>query len=415
MSDIRVLSPQDFDAFTDVFAHAYPGLVSDTEEDKERAKQRMLETHREEPTVTFYGLFRAGRLLGGMRFHDFAMSFLQTEIAAGGVGAVAVDLLHKKEHVAKEMMLYFLRHYRERGAPLVLLYPFRPDFYKKMGFGYGPKVNHYCIKPDALLRGPSKAHVRSLDQGDKQALLDCYHRFMRRTHGMIAKSAYEVKRLMENPRNQIVGYEQDGKLLGYLVFTFERGENFILNDIHIHEFVYENPQALSELLTLLHTQADQIRHIILQTQDESFHHLLLDPRISPPAIISPVYHQSNLQGTGLMYRVVDTAAVFDLLRERDFGGQTCRLKLTVEDSFLPENAGSTRLCFEDGHLRVVDDGPHDVETRLDIAEFSSMLVGAVNFRKLYSYGLADLTDPEYVGTVDKLFAVETKPVCTTHF
>lgn len=116
-----------------------------------------------------------------------------------------------------------------------------------------------------------------------------------------------------------------------------------------------------------------------------------------------------------MYRVVDTPAVFDLLRERDFGGQTCKLKLTVEDSFLPENAGSTLLWFEDGHLRVVDDGLHDVEVRLDIAEFSSMLVGAVNFRKLYSYGLADLTDPEYVGPVDKIFAVGTKPVCTTQF
>lgn len=413
MSDIRVLSLEDFDAFTDIFTNAYPGWAGRTEEEKERTKQRLLGID-QEPTVTFYGLFRKGRLLGGMRFHDFTMNFLCTRIAAGGVGAVAVDLLHKKEHVAKEMMLYFLRHYRKRGVPITLLYPFRPDFYKKMGFGYGTKINYYCVKPTALPKNPSKAHVRSLGEGDRQAFLDCYNRFMSRTHGMIAKSEYEVTRLMEDPQSQIVGYERDGKVLGYLVFTFERGEHALFNDIHVQEFVYENPQALSELLTFLHTQADQIRHIILETQDEFFHHLLLDPRISPPAFISSVYHQSNLQGTCLMYRVIDTPGIFNLLKGRNFG-QTCRLKLTIEDSFLPENAGSTLLWFEDGHLRMMDDGPHDVEVRLDIAEFSPMLVGAVNFLKLYSYGLADLTDPEYVSTVDKIFAVEAKPICTTPF
>jgi predicted acetyltransferase len=62
-----------------------------------------------------------------MCLHDFTMDFLGVRIPAGGVGQVAVDLLHKKEHVAKEMMAYALRHYRELGVPLVSLYPFRPD------------------------------------------------------------------------------------------------------------------------------------------------------------------------------------------------------------------------------------------------------------------------------------------------
>jgi predicted acetyltransferase len=55
------------------------------------------------------------------------------------------------------MMLYFLRHYREQGAPLVALYPFRPDFYRQMGFGYGTKMDQHRVKPSALPRGPSKS------------------------------------------------------------------------------------------------------------------------------------------------------------------------------------------------------------------------------------------------------------------
>ncbi len=126
MSEIRILSSQDFDAFVDIAINAYPGWKVASPEQKERARQRLLELQ-EEPTATFYGLFREEQLLGGMCLHDFTMNFLYTRIAAGGVGHIAVDLLHKKEHVAKEMMAYFLHHYRERGAPLAVLYPFRPD------------------------------------------------------------------------------------------------------------------------------------------------------------------------------------------------------------------------------------------------------------------------------------------------
>lgn len=419
MSEIRILSADDFDALADIFINAYPGWMSASAEEKERIKQHLIKSHQEEPTVTYYGLWRDGQLLGGMRFHDFTMNFLQTQIPAAGVGQVAVDLVHKKEHVAKEMIAYFLQHYREQGVSIALLYPFRPDFYKKMGFGYGTKMSQYRVKPAALPRGPSKAHVRYLGEDDEQALWDCYTRLVSRTHGMIEKSQGEIAKLIKNPQLRIVGYEQDGQVVGYLAFIFDRGENAILNDIHVREFVYESREALSELCSFLHTQADQIRYVIFETQDESFHHLLLDPRNDSVALIPSVYHGSNTQGVGIMYRVLDTPGIFNLLQARDFGGQSCRLKLTLEDSFLPENAGSTLLCLEGGRLMVVDDDAegrdYDVQLRMDVAEFSSLLVGAVNLRSLDRYGLTDLSDRGYLGVLDEIFAVQDKPICMTHF
>ena len=144
-------------------------------------------------------------------------------------------------------------------------------------------------------------------------------------------------------------------------------------------------------------------------------HLLLDPRNASASLFESIHHESNLQGLGLMYRVIDTSGIFNLLQERDFGGQTCKLRLTIKDSFLPENAGDTFLCFDGGRLRLVEDGDADVQVRLDVAEFSSLLVGTVNFRSLYKYGLADISDPGYVGVVDRIFAVQDKPICTTPF
>jgi predicted acetyltransferase len=118
---------------------------------------------------------------------------------------------------------------------------------------------------------------------------------------------------------------------------------------------------------------------------------------------------------GLMYRVIDLPRVFDLLREHNFGGQTCVLKLTVNDGFLPDNAGSTLLGFGQGRVRLLDEGAHDVEVRIGIAEFSSLLTGTVRFESLWRYGLAEITDQDYVDVVNRLFSVEQKPMCTTQF
>jgi predicted acetyltransferase len=420
MSELRILAPEDLDQLARIFSDAYPGLQIVSQEDRQRFRDRVLELHLEEPTAHFHGLFREDRLLGIMCLYDFSMNFLQARIPAGGVGQVAVALDHKKEHIAKEMMLCFLRHFRERGTPFVALYPFRPDFYRKMGFGYGSKMNQYRIRPSALPKSPSAARVRYLSDGDKQALADCYDRFASQTHGMMQKTGRELQRLFGNPKHRIFGYEQDGQIRGYLVFTWERGESFITNDILLVELIYEDNEALSALMAFLHNQADQIRWVFVNTQDEYFHHLLLDPRNGTERLIPDVYHETNAQGVGLMYRVVDVDAMFGQLVDSNLGilssgNAPLTLKLLVTDSFLPENAGSILLRNESARVRPVGEGTADVRATLTIEDLSSLLTGTVDFRSLFRYGLAGISDPSYVDAINRMFAVEQKPICTTGF
>ncbi len=165
MRHIRQLTgAADFAAMAAIGADAYPGTKVVTEEDRLKLQQQLI-ARAEQPTVAFSGLFDDQRLLGGMQLHDFSMNMFGTMVAAGGVGYVAVDLLHKKEAVAKE------------------------------------------------------------------------------------------------------------------------------------------------LLTFLHTQADQIDHIFFNLHDDSFHHLLFDPRNGTDNPIATLYQESNTQGVGIMYRVVNVRAV----------------------------------------------------------------------------------------------------------
>ena len=411
----RPLVASDFDAATTIFVQAYPGTKITSVEERKAFKQRLVEFNEEDPTTTFYGLYREEELLGIQCFYDFSMSFLGTTVPAGGVGQLAVHLTHKKEHVAKEMVLFFLNHYRQRGRPLLVLYPFRPDFYKQMGFGYGPKMNSYRIKPASFPRGTSKEHVRALTNNDRQAVVDCYQRYAARTHGMMAKEAREVRRMFETEANVIYGYERDGQIQGYIVFAWKHGEHFVHNDLLISEFIYETPEALSELCTFLHTQADQVNLVLLETQDDYLHFLLRDPRNDSGRLFNSVHHESNAQGVGLMFRVADVAGIWGWLSGRDFGGQTCTLRLTVEDSFLPENAGSTLLRFQEGGVQVLGEGNPEIDVSLDISDFSALLLGTVDFRSLVRYGLATISDTSYVNILNRIFAVEQKPICISRF
>lgn len=420
MSNIRVLStPADFDAFADIVIDAYPALFERSKKSRQKLAEGFVKEAEEDPTMSFWGLFRTvrgkERLLGGMRLFDFRMNFLQTQIPVGGVGQVAVALERRREHVAKELMLFYLRHYREQDTPLVVLYPFRPDFYRQMGFGYGTKMSRYRLDPAALPEGQDKDHVRRLGPDDREALRACYTRYARRTHGMFDKTERELDQLFGDEERRIVGYEKDGRLEGYLVFTFERDGSFLVNDLYVREFIYDTREALASLLAYLRTQNDQVRRIIVRTQNPSFHHLFDDPRNGSDELVSPVYHATNLQGVGLMYRVIDVTRMFHLLAERDFGGQNCRLELTVRDTFLPENAGSKRLAFEEGQVRVLNEEGCDVAVSMDIASFSALLAGTVTFERLHMYSLAEISDQTYADTVSRVFAVEQKPVCTTSF
>jgi predicted acetyltransferase len=418
MRQIRKLSAEsDFDGFVAIAANAYPGIKVVSEDDRQKLKQRLMARAAEDPTIALYGAFDGEQIVGGMRLHDFVMNMRSAQIPAGGVGFVAVDLLHKKQGVAKDMISFFVSSCRERGQPLALLYPFRPDFYKQMGFGYGTKISQYRVKPAHLPKGPTREHVRLLTADDKQLLADCYHRYQAATHGLIAKTSHEVDGLFGNPENRIVGCVRDGAVAGYLVSSFKpaQPDTFLVNDLLIKELVYEDRAVLAELLTFLHTQADQIRQVIIDTQDDALHHIFFDPRDGSDNFIAGLYQESNLQGVGIMYRAVDLRALFGALGAVDFGGQSCALKITLRDSFFGPNEGDVVVRFDSGRPSVRDGGDHEVAIALDVAEFSSLVMGVVSFKKLYSYGLAQISDPRYLDTMTRLFAVEDKPLCLTWF
>lgn len=415
MRTIREVEESELEELLRITVEAFPGMKVSGPEERTRMLERLARVMKE-PIVHFFGVYEAGRLIGVMRFYDFTMRLHETDALVGGVGGVAVDLRHKKERVAADMIRFFLDYYRDKGAALTALYPFRPDFYHRMGYGFGVKLNRYSFPPAALPARP-KARVEFLTTEDKAAVGDCYERFRRRTNGLLQLPPHVLNSLFTDPSMRLVGVRDGDRVRGYLLFRFDpaAGDNWLANDLTVRTMVYDDAAALAALLGFVRTQADQVQRVIYETQDDTFHFLLPDPRDGTGKLLAGLWHETNTQGAGIMYRVIDTPRLFEVLGDHDFGGATATLGLTLTDSFLPQNAGRTVLRVENGRVALQEGGTADVEISLNVSEFSSLIVGAIDFARLYDYGLATISDPAAVPLVDRLFRAAQRPWCMTHF
>lgn len=417
MREIRAVEENDLSEFMRITIEAFPGMRVTTPDDRQRMLERLRRVM-EEPIVHLLALFEDDKMLGVMRCYDFTMKLRSVRTLVGGLGGVAVDLRHKKEYVAYEMVQHFHQRYRDEGACLTALYPFRPDFYRKMGYGFGTRMNRYALDPATLPRGSGKEGIVFLGPEDREALHACYDRLVDRTNGLIELPSYVLDNLLGDDDILKIGYRGEGELEGYLLARLApvREDNFLANNLEVRALVYDNPAALSELLSFVRSQADQVSRIIYETQDENVPFLSTDPRNGSGNLLAGLWHETNTQGTGIMYRVIDARRVFEVLSAHDFGRLDVRLAIELEDSFLTQNAGRLVVAFEDGRAHVEDAAsPYDVTISLEVGNFSSLVTGAVSFRQLLTYGLASISDPAYVEAIHRLFFTEQKPWCMTNF
>jgi predicted acetyltransferase len=420
MDEVKIIPEKDYDRFMDIIINAYPGAYGDLkQEDREKIKKRSLSIQKEDPTIDFYGLYRNKQLLGVMRLHDFTMNMRSKMIKSWGIGLVAVDLIHKKQKVAKEIMTFYLNHLKKEDVSLAILYPFRSDFYKEMGFGYGTKMNLYYFKPSSLPHNSEEVNISYLNLDNITDVQKCYMKYTENTHGMTDRSKKFFEMRIKNPKNRFIGYKSNGSLDGYMIFQFKKlkENNFIFNDIVIIELIYNSSKSLQVLTNFLCKQADQVNRISFATQDVNFHYILSDARNGTNNLLSDDYvsQEINTQGRGIMYRVVNIPSFFEKLSDVKFGNHTLTLKLTITDTFMSENNSSFYLNVEKGFVKLMDINEPDVEIKLDISEFSSMITGCISFKELVIYGLASISDSKYIDTINDTFKVDSSPICMASF
>ena len=416
MREIKpIICSVDMKHFARISFYAYPGMSSSYD----KLLETLQEINSKDKNSMFYVVKDEQKTVGGMRLIDYKMNYRNKFINVCGVGVVAVDLAHKKMGVAKDLIKFYLNKCRNDKQPIAILYPFRPDFYYNMGFGYGTPYLTYSFKPHSLTNTKDRTGWCYLAKEDMPLIADCYKRVAQKQHGFCLRSSFELERYKKRFEGNgvTIGYKENGRVEGYLYFTSKKSSatNFLTNYIKIHEFVYTTPKAMQALCNFLYIQSDQYDRIEYETQQHDFHYALSDVRYTDQDISPRIAHKAYVGGLGMMYRIVDVKMWFELLAAKyTFNCADMSLAITVEDSFMPTNNGTYYLNITSKKMKLEDKTDNQIALTVNITELSSLMMGSVRFENLYRVGKAKC-DQQNVEILSDFFNIPSTPQCLTSF
>lgn len=395
--------------------HVYPAFAG-TPQDAEKSAERYKKFFAKD-TVTPIGAYSDDeKLLGIMILFDFTMNFRGKAIRTGGIGGVGVDLVYKKRHICRDMIAFGLQRFMDQGIYSSILHPFRVDFYKKMGFGLLTPIYRYCLPTDRIERNENSKQVTFLNEDDIKDIAECYQRYFERTNGEIKRNREWPKAMLNNHTNIVVGYRENNKLMAYAICSpFKLSdENFLRHDLKVHEFITLNTAGRKALLGFLRTQADQFENIRFYTQDDTFYQQFDNPADNTKAIFPHANHAMAYASTGLMFRVLDTKGFVNQISEEKHNNEEGIVCLfDINEPFLNAKQLIKLKITESGIYSSEEDA--DLTIKLSMANFSSMLFGAVAMKKLVTYGLVDCSDNTLMKRVSELLTKCEKPVYHAEF
>ena len=358
---------------------------------------------------------RDGVLAGAMRLYDYQMNVRGRDALTGGVGSVAVPRTHKRQGIARALIAWHLDHYRARNAPFAALYPFRLDFYRALGFGYGTPCHRYRFAPGTLRDDGARGTVRALGEGDLDALLDCYERVRAKTNGLIAKHRAVTERALADAALRYVAVEDAGTMRAFMQTSVVADPAAVNRDeLVVRDIAYEDATYLAALLGYLRAQRDQFPRVVVESQDAAFHLASSDPRDGSDLSVSPpVTHRVAQSGLGVMYRVLDVERAL-----AHVPGATApfALRLVVDDPFYPATAGAWTFQFGPQRAARRDDTARaDATLTIAIHDLASIVLGSLHVTDLVRHRLATVEPERATSLVDAAFRADQPPYCTTRF
>ena len=296
--------------------------------------------------------------------------FLDTTVrgaatTVGGLGAVATPPEHRGQGYAADLCRHALREYREADVGFVTLWPFSTPFYRRLGWGTANTYRRFDLPPSALPDHSIAGQLVRLDADD-------WERLRRVETAAAAGTALSLRRSEAWWRERTLadwddgglpycyGYERDGDLRGYVVYTIADDAD---NTLSVSNFAAADEEARRALLAFLGNHGAQIERITLQLPlDAALLH-----RVDDPAAVDCTVE------AGPMVRLTDVGH----LERLDWPAENLDCTLSVSDPLLDRNDGLFRLSVSGG-TAMVDPLPvadSAADATVDIATLSQLAVG----------------------------------------
>jgi predicted N-acetyltransferase YhbS len=347
----------------------------------------------------------AGQLAGACKIYRLEERIAGAAMPMMGLAAVAVPENRRRQGIGARLCHEAIDAAVERGDLLSVLYPFRPSFYERLGWGLVGELHEYRFRTDGLPTYPEAAAVRPAREEDQGPIAACYRRIVERANGPITRDhtiwGYRLTGEElgvrpiddhapptggDDPTRQAIVYDDGSGVGAYALLRYLPARAGRDGRIQIRELLAETETAYRGLLGHLATLADRwplARHFA--RPGERFGDRLSDPRPPGHRPVRSLYFPTARVVQGPMLRVLDVPGA---LRQRPWyhasGGEgaAATFSIAVQDAQRPGNAGPwlVRVGQDGSEVEAQSGGggaTPDAGLEADAATFARIFAGEV--------------------------------------
>jgi predicted acetyltransferase len=394
----RTGDPADIPALAALWSHAFPDERSTAD------RIRSLESGGPHGGLETTLLADTGTgLAGACRLLPFRQVLTGSDMSMMGLAAVAVAPAARRRGVGAELCRRAMEEGVRRGHAVSVLYPFRPEFYHRLGWGLVGSLERFRFAPESLV-AEGDPEVEPGCAGDEAGVAACYDRVASISNGLIRRDAFLWRKHLEAPSTHLFVARSESGVGGYVLAGYGKRRPGGLRTLEIRELVAESEGVYARLLAWMSAQQDAWRRVRYDAApDEHFALRLSDPR--PPGYrpARRLWAESAHVLRGPMLRLLDVRAAL-AGRARWGSAAAFAFTLEVEDAELPGNRGPFRLEFDGSRVHPGSGVPAVASLRLGPAVLAQVWAGEIGVATAVGMGLAQASGD--VGVLGALFRPE---------
>jgi predicted acetyltransferase len=285
-------------------------------------------------------------------------------VLCGGVGNVSSLPEYRRQGGIREIFRAKFADMLERGFVFSALYPFSHEYYRKFGYEFSCAPMRQTFEVKDLKDFPCPYQVRMHMPGECiQPFKDVYQKFILNKNMAIVRSERQWDWIEGSPfKDFIYRYllSDETGVHAYVVIRSDgkgEGRKAVLKD-----YAYDSKEAFYGILGFLYRLSAQYTYVEAVFPEE------IDMR----QILPEPYRVKQLVDTHGMFRVVDVPRALTLMRHPKESGS---YRIEVADAFLPRNAGTYAVCFENGVACSVERTSEAPDLSLDVTALAPLVLG----------------------------------------
>ena len=335
----------------------------------------------------------------------------RTAPAAGVSAVTTLPWFRRRGHLRQIMATDFARMHDGDGPAFAILYASMAAIYQRFGYAVVSTHLRYHVEPHRIefanpvpVRGRTGAFTRET----VERVAPVYEAFAAERTGYFKRGEFEWQFLTIGYGDRpplLVTYEEDGEVLGYLVYWHEQKDREAMRfggsvQVYVGDLTWRTPAAYQALWDYLR-RIDLARNIncFRMPSDDPAKDLFLEPRML-----------HSLETDGLLARIV---TVEQALAQRGYDREG-RVTFEVQDELAPWNTGRWEVDAgpEGASVRRSDREP---QLSMPVASLAPILFGRFTATQGVRMGRIQANDLSALPLWDELFRTRFAPGCGDHF